>query len=178
MEAYQTQNLALAVTLATCGVPFYEADGQHCPVLNIYSAETIRAMKDRHGLAVYKGWTLEKAAEHAWKNGREGRVVFCFKWTPDLSEIVKAYNAQHAALDAPESPGEPLDVAPAIAAKLACQLLHNRKMLRDAWKRPTPLIAVSGNTQTEDRNGAKVTTGSVKLMSLNASKETRNKLKL
>lgn len=178
-QGYQTQNLALATTLATCGVPFYEADGKLCPVLNIYSPEIIRAMRDQHGLPRYKGWQLEKAVRHAWENGREGRVVFCFQRTPELEQIVSAYNAQRAAIEKEEPSTEPLNIDPAEAARLACQFSHNRKFLRDAWKHPVPLIFItSGVSTVKGENERSTTTGSAKIMSLNASKETRAKLKL
>ena len=58
------------------------------------------------------------------------------------------------------------------------QLLHNRKKLINAWKGCTPIIAVPGGSKTERRGEGTVTTGSMKLMSINPSKETRAKLRL
>lgn len=179
--AYQTNNLSLAVVLATCGVPFYSTpEGQLAPVVNIYTRENLAALG-------FKGRTLEEGAEEAYRKGRPGLVVFAFERTPDLEAIVKAYDDQaevskragaeggktHA-----QDAGE-LDVDPAIAARLGFQFLKNRKTLRDAWKAPVPLLAIQGESRSRtDSNGAKVTLGSCKIISLGASKATRNRLGL
>jgi hypothetical protein len=179
MNAYQTQNFALAVTLATCGVPFYTEDGGN-PVLNIYKPDTLR---NKYGTR-YRGMELEAAVRKAVEDGNPGEVTYCFQRTADLDRIIKAYNEQMQAIEGADptkatSPnGELASMEPDEAARFGAQWSHNRKKLAQAWKGAQPMIAVPGNSRTETQGSKTVTVGSMKLMSLNASPETREKLRL
>jgi hypothetical protein len=180
MQSYQTQNFALALTLATCGVPFFTDEGQSHPILNVYSAEILRTKYGNR----YKGLDLEKAAGAAHNDGNQGQVTYCFERTETLERILNAYGSQAAQYqgDATDGPtieaGEFVDMEPEDAARICCQLIHNRKKLINAWKGCTPIIAIPGGSKTEKHGEKSVTVGSMKLMSINPSKETRAKLRL
>lgn len=174
MKLFQTQNTALAVTLATLGIPFATSDsGQPAPFLNIYDPGILKRLG-------YTGWNLEDAARDAHAKGRPGIVHYQFQRTPLLEQIIAAYNKRHEQIGAADhglSPApEEIDIDPEIAARLACQLLKNRSDMISGWKSAVPMLVIPGGTSSEadpTRPGGKVLTGSCKMISLNASPATR-----
>lgn len=173
MQPYQTQNFALALTLATCGVPFTTKDGLS-PILNVYSAELLR---NKYGTR-YRGLTLDEAAQRAYDDGNAGAVTYCFESTPQLAAILSAYNRQLEAIEKDSPTVELAAMEPEEAAALCAQLIHNRKKLLTAWKQAKPLISVRGQSRTETQGHKTVTVGSMKVYSLGASPETRSHLKV
>lgn len=179
MKIFQTQNTALAVTLATLGVPFAtSASGQPAPFLNIYDPGILKRLG-------YTGWNLEDAARDAHKHGRPGIVHYQFQRTPLLEKITAAYNKRHDQISSADfgaaAPPEEIDIDPELAARLACQLLKNRSDMIAGWKSAVPMLVIPGNTSTGSdptRPGGKVVTGSCKMISLNATAETRARLGL
>lgn len=180
MQLFQTQNLALANTLITCGVPPYEEDGKRIFVMNTYTPEIIR----QH--ARYRGWTYERAVENAVENGIPGNVTYCFKDTPELQEICKAFDSQkelikEQAENAPQKPLESageLDLDLDAAGRFAAQWANNRGHLLHLWRKAVPMLAYPGPTQTKKEGEKTVSVGSMKLVSLNASKGTKHRLHL
>jgi hypothetical protein len=176
-QIFQTQNTALAVTLATLGVPFAQTENGHpAPFLNIYDPACLRKLG-------YTGWNLQEAAADAHAKGRPGNVHYQFQRTPTLETVVSAYNARHYQIVAADfsTPPEEIDIPPALAAKFACQLLKNRGDLIAGWKTAVPMLAIPGDTHTAsdpERAGGKIITGSCKLVSLNASAATKARLGL
>lgn len=169
---FQTQNAALATTLATCGVPFYkDSAGTPCPFLNIYDAETLRRLG-------YKGIPLEEAARQAWRSGKKGILVYSFERTELCDRLIRSYDKQSASIAADDAnspiPTEtPLDIEPEIAARLCCQYVKNRNWFTTFWRGSTPFLSLEGDKHTTTENGKSITVGSFKLISLNATKETR-----
>lgn len=179
---FQTQNLSLAVVLATIGVPF----GQGMPVINYYDREVLREIRDGRGNPRYKGMDVEAAAAQAHKDGKPGIVGFSFERTPLLDAVIEGYTAQErviagASTEPNEEGGDRIgNIAadPSQLAAFACQLLKNRRKLRDEWKRPVPVVGFPGETRTVTEGGGTVTTGSLKVIALGASKKTRLRLGL
>jgi hypothetical protein len=172
---FQTQNTALAVTLATCGVPFAtDPNGNAIPFLNIYDAARLE-------LLGYKGWSLREAAHDAWKKGKPGKIIYNFQRTEELEKVIKGFDKRSAILAHPEFKDTDTTLphlSPEEYGALCCQLLHNRKMLLEGWKTAMPHISIMGATHSQSENGREVTVGSFKVFSLNASPETLKKLGL
>lgn len=185
---WDTNNLALAVTLFTCGVPFYSVGDKKLVLYNLYTVELLSAMLDSRGRKLWEGMTIDQAANAAWKSGRKGIVKYCFDRTPALEPIVKAYNQQSAdSKRAMEQPfGTDLGVPAGVispteqdVARIASQLFANRKWLSNEWRKATPFVAVSGRHKLgKESDGTTITTGSGKIYSLNLSDENRRKIKV
>lgn len=185
---WQTNNLALAVTLFTCGVPFFAVGDRKLVLFNLYTVELLSAMLDTRGRKLWDGMTIDEAANAAWKSGRKGNVQYCFDRTPALEGIVKAYNQQSAdSKRAMEQPfGTDLGVPAGVispteqdVARIASQLFANRKWLADQWRKTVPFVAVSGRHKLgKETDGTTITTGSGKIYSLNLSDENRRKIKV
>lgn len=178
MQLFQTQNLALANLLLTCGVPPYEEDGKTYFVTNTYTPDRIRE------LGRYRGWPYEKAVADAVEKGLPGHVTYSFQHTRELEEICQAFDSQKKLIEEQakegarkplESAGE-LDLDPQTAGRLGAQLAANRTLLMQLWKQAVPMLAYPGATRTEKQGEKTVSVGSLKLVSLNASKTTKTKL--
>ena len=170
---YQTNNTMLATALASAGVPFAEENEKRIPSVCLYHAENLGRMG-------YKGKPLWESAHDAWKRKRPGTIVYQFERCELLDRIITAYDKMRKTLDAqagqqsgPNLPGETWpDLQPEDFARIAAFLASNRTWLMDAWWQSPPLLAIYGTATTEDN----VQTNSAKIISLNASEETRRKL--
>jgi hypothetical protein len=91
---FQTDNTALALALAICGVPAPVDDaGNPVPQLMFYDKDTLR----RWG---YKDMPMDEAAMRAIKARRAGKRVFQFQRTPELNRITEAFNKARTILKA------------------------------------------------------------------------------
>jgi len=173
---FQTQNAALALTLATCGVPRPRNEkGELLPCENRYDASTLRALG-------YGGWELEAAVEHAWKKGIRGVVTYNFEKSDFQAQIVAAWDKKSEAIKkqdtsskAYEVKAEEIDLPPFVIAQICCQLLKNRLRFLEEWREVRPLLVFSGPTRKEfDAESGKWTiVGSFKARTLHASAELR-----
>jgi len=167
---FQTQNTALAVTLATCGVPFAEDEHGHAaPFLNIYDAEILR----RHG---YGGQPIEQAALDAHRRGIAGKITYNFQRTPALEKVIKGFDSHMLAIRSPELaqlPPPVLAIDEEVAGRLCAQLMFNRKAIIDGWKTAIPMVAIYGAMQKDTSGDRTEVRGSFKVYSLNASELIR-----
>lgn len=156
---WQTQNTALAVTLATCGVPFAKDEtGNDVPVLNIYDGATLKRLG-------YSGWQLEDAARDAFRTGKRGLVVYQFETCLLLDRILKAYDTYSEGIRKSETDGVPMDsvdVSPEDVARICCQFTKNRNVFVEGWRQVRPIVIEHGATRSYEENGRRVTEGSFK----------------
>lgn len=121
--AYSTRDFAEAVTLATCGVPFFYPDQR---MVHMYRAARLKEI----------GMTARQAVEQ----NIEGEKTWMFKKTPECDTVVAAFAKAWAG---PKSQIQTLpnidigDLALGIATAL-----RNRKELAGDWKYVTPHVAI------------------------------------
>lgn len=143
---WQTQNRALAITLATCGVPFaVDETGQPVPFVHIYDAASLR----QYG-STYKGLPLKEAARRAFHAGHPGVIVYCFQRTPLLDRVCKAYDTAAASITG--SQAAPLHLPhlqPEDVAAICAQFTKNRNAFTEGWKTARPYIRLEGETREE-----------------------------
>ena len=178
MKTYQTQDTALALTLETCGVPFFKDEsGEPRPFVHIYTPQILRKLG-------YRGMRIEEAARQAVEKGQNGIVVYNFERTELCEQIIQAYHKHSEAIAVAEAANRPLEtrieINPIDAARFACQLLRNRRNHTPAklCQAIAPYICMMGEMKTETEGDKTVTVGSFKLIPLNASKELRRELNL
>lgn len=179
-DIFQTQNTALAVTLATCGIPIPKLEsGKYCPFLNVYNAEILAKLG-------YRGLDIETAVRTAHKEGKPGDIFYNFVRCPDQSRVCKAFGKQESLMreaerhgDGPTSTGTcTLNIDE--AARFAAQLLTNRKKLASQWLLATPFILLEGEVTFEPSDDGETATvvGSFTGYFLNASPAIRDHLRL
>lgn len=96
---FQTDNTALALALAICGVPAPANEaGEPVPQLMLYDRSILR----RWG---YVGTLMDIAAAQAIRKRQVGKRIFQFQRTPDLERIVEAFRRATEA----EERGEPVE---------------------------------------------------------------------
>jgi len=183
-QIYQTADTPLAVTLATCGVPF-DADprtGQPMPFLHYYSAEILAKLG-------YKGsgLTIEEAARDALNRGRSGQIVYCFQRVAPIEDVLKAYQRHAAAIAAANQTagghGSQVlarmpAVPPDLAAQICCQFAANRSAMLTGWKTAVPWIHYPGEMREESEGGVTYRVGSFKLVPLGATAATKARIGL
>jgi hypothetical protein len=172
VQLYQTQNRALAVTLATCGVPFARDPERDCdvPFVHLYSVDILRRMRGADGQPLFKGLPLEDAARQAFHSGRPCFIVYNFRRTELCDRVLRAYDAHSRGLTGEQSPGLPpmipLEIEPEQAAILCAQFTHNRNIFTTGWKTAQPYLHYAGSS-TEEKDGTKtVIIGSFRLVPL------------
>lgn len=171
MQLYQHRNLALAVTLATCGVPFpKDREGNDVPFIHFYDVVTLRKMKDEQGRPRYKGWEPMAAAQDAWRNGLRGTVVYQSLHCELLEKILRAYDKHSQMLIAADEGGAPaicnLQIQPEEAARLCCQFTKNRNVFQEGWQKVVPYLEIAGPLRREPDGDRTVFVGSFKLTRL------------
>ena len=183
MSLYQTQNTALAVTLATFGVPYWrDARGMEVRYLNLYDADLLKKMG-------YAGRDIFEAATDAHLRGRNGIIVYNFERNGTLEKIIKGFESRGeklaalsavAATDVAVDPilPRPLDISPEAAGELCCQWAANRRRMISEWPKAPAYVSISGSAKTENAGDKIITVGSFKLVSLQASMEIRRHLGL
>jgi hypothetical protein len=181
VEGYQTTNAALATLLVTLGVPFLKnSAGEDVRVINIYTVTTLRKL----GFGG-QGLSLEEGAELAFSKGRHGDLTYVFEKTPLLEKITEAWEATDIEIKRLDSEGKKassiatINSEPEEVAALACLLQKHRAMVTKMWQHETPCILDSDSSREPGvKEGSSVIVGSFKLISLNASKETRARVGL
>lgn len=172
MFLYQTQNRALAITLATCGVPFAQ-DPEHggdVPFIHLYDVAVLRRMKDEKGQPRFKGEPLEVAARKAFQAGIPGLIVYNFQRTELCDRVLKAYDAHSLRLQQIDQ-GAPLaaltlKIEPEDAAALCCQFTKNRNIFARDWKKLRPYLHLPGASEQRTEGGKTIIIGSFKLTPL------------
>lgn len=175
-QPFTTQDVALAFSLYLAGVPF--ADPAQ-PCFNLYDAEILARLG-------FRGLTIEQAAQAAHDAGKKGEVRYIFARTPELNDLLNAYTAEQKAIadgegTATEHLAKLIPDNPVTRLRAAAVILKLRPQFVNLWKAMDPLIRVPnhGPTKTEETARGKVTTSpGFRVVSLNASAETRKRLKL
>lgn len=193
MEAqhFKTSEAILAFCLDIAGCEFLDP---RQPCVNIYDAEIL-------GNLGYRGKPLWEGAQESWKDQKKGHVEYILKQTPRLLELIRAYRDQCAELEKPGG-NATLIVISIIGALKAGSILEDEALLRIAcvnlktrgdfmniWKKMVPIlrVPVEGKSKSFDTTviakGKSIQANAVekpgfKIVSLNASEETRGHLGL
>jgi len=197
-QPFHTNNAILAFCLWRAGVPFWEPK-QPCMV--VYTLDMIRKFVDGRGEPVFKGWDFDTpVVKEAHKRGFLGRVTYIFIPTERLKTLLMAFKDQEEKLR------EAIPVADIVKTvvtvwsdgmmeddeallRLACIDLKTRVEFMELWRKQVPcieapnegeVVKTQGVIQTKD--GPRVAEiydhPGVRVMSVNASKETRERLGL
>lgn len=155
---YQHKNLALAVTLATCGVPFPVDDGgRPVPFIHFYDGATLKKILGPDGAPLYAGWNVQDAARDAWQRGYRGTVVYQSQRCEMLERILKAYDKHSDLIARSEASGLPiqttLDIDPETAARLCCQFTKNRNTFQEGWRTVVPYVEISSTSRRTTEGG-------------------------
>jgi len=193
---FTTSNAILAYCLHMAGVPWYN---NNSAARVFYSVDILNKFTNGSGEPYYKGWELEKAVEHAHRTGRRGHVDYVFRRIPRLEILLKAYKEQADYLETAEGDANAVvtglvqraaSMEPdVLAVRVACVFLKMRAEFMDIWRAQVPIILIPNkgrvkrsrqtfNTKDGVREGLVIETPGFKVMSLNASKETREHLGL
>jgi hypothetical protein len=184
---FHTADAVLAFSLYLAGIPFYD-DTRPC--INIYDENILKRLG-------FVGLELEEGVRRAVAKKKKGHLEYAFQRTPALSMLLKAYQEQSLALQNDEGTAVDVvhrllkdlttetEVSPFTIIRLACVILKMRIKFVNLWQQIVPLIRVfnEGDAVTieDDMEGS----GRVrrrfpgfKLVSLNASQATKDKMKL
>jgi hypothetical protein len=133
-----------------------------------------------------QGLTLREAVERAVERKKKGHVLYAFKRTPKLRMLLKAYRTQAKIIDDDTVHGTAAQAVARVMGdnlpadtiiKLGCLLLKMRVQFGNMWREMEPMIRVRNEGRAVKRGDRTIYPG-VRIMSLNASEETRKKLKL
>ena len=194
---FSTSNAILAYCLHLAGVPW---ENETHPVKVLYSEAIMDKFTNGAGQPFYKGWEFEKAVEHAHKTKKRGHIEYCFAHTPRLSKLLKAYKQQIADLENKDGylheivrdlAGQLTEIEPDIATlRLACIFLQKRMDFMALWEHQIPLELIPNpgrvrhtretfiDKHGQPRDAKVITSPGMRIMSINASKETREHLGL
>lgn len=176
---FVTENVKLAFALYSAGIPL-------AMIKNTYTAAHLRTLG-------FTGLPIEEATRQAHQRGHAGKVAYSFEKTPQLAEIVKAFDEAQKVADSKEdydfsklalgvfenvqsgalTPNEGI-------AKIICYAMDARREFLKLWKNVVPQIHIKkeGDPTTRDgANGAKIVShpGFIEY-SLNASPEIKRHL--
>lgn len=121
MNYFQTDNPALAVTLALCGVPAPETAAGPMPILMLYTIEHLRSFG-------YANMPAMEAAHRARREGKAGKRIFQFQRTETLERVLDGWRKAESA----HLTGEPMelnDPNPEDVAKWAFYFNEQRRVL-------------------------------------------------
>lgn len=199
-QPFQTTNAILAFCLWRAGIPFWTPE-QPCVV--VYNLEIIRKFVNAAGKPIFEGLELKKAADAAHKRGLRGRVVYIFRPTIRLSELLKAFNDQEKGLARDDITVEAI-IKEIVAQwfdgkiendeallRLACVDLKTRVEFMELWTKQVPCYEVPNEGEVTKRrepfirpSDGKLAESEVwehpgmRIVSVNASKETLEHLGL
>lgn len=179
--------LAFCLYLAGC-----ELSDSNSICFHIYTPEILATL----GL---KGEKLWDGAQRAWINKARGHVEYSFVLTSRCNELIQAYRAQRKELEESDDKASDLvlKIAQTFAAgamlsdemilRIACVNLKIRGEFMNAWKSIVPLLKVPARGKTRKFESTVTVGGKVlpakavekpgyKLISLNASEETKKKM--
>lgn len=159
---FQTNNTALAVSLALNGVPAPKDDrGQPVPQIMLYSPSKLRGMG-------YKNMTADAAASKAMADKRAGMRVFQFERTPDLETIVTAFQRTHHAMEAGNNVAlEKIDNADVAAVVYAANRMRQRML--ECWTLPAFITSEDQLTGEKTKDGGWRASGTFSAISVGAS---------
>lgn len=193
---YQTGNVAIATMLRTLGVGWWKNDNDvEIPCFCQYDLEMLNKLA-RTELPQLKNMDIVEAAKLAHSKGKKGNVKYNFERSELLNTLINSWNKHEAWMDkqqkmangANETTLDFPDIDPGSAARLMCQWTKNRVMISNLWKHITPDVVVWGKSKsgvehypdpkTGEIRERHTKTGSLRIMSVNASEETRKRLKI
>lgn len=155
---FTTGNMALALALQTVGVKLLD-------VWNVYDDDLLRRLN-------------KPSAKAAFDAGSPGKVTYFFEQTPALKPLLDAYDECAAKLKDGEELEE-IEVTAEDTMRVACVVLKKRNEFANLWKGQVPKLLISNGdfTTTSDGNGGgSITSPGFKLISINASAATREKM--
>jgi hypothetical protein len=197
-QPFHTTNAILAFCLWRAGVPFWTPE-QPCWV--IYNLEMIRKFVNGAGKPIFEGWDLKKAIEAAHKRGLRGRVIYIFRPTIRLQELLKSFRDQEQGLARDDISVEAI-IKEIVAQwfdgkiendeallRLACVDLKTRVEFMDLWMKMIPMMEVPNEGEvTRNREWIETKHGprladvydhpGLRAVSINASEETLKHLGL
>jgi hypothetical protein len=199
-QPFHTTNAILAFCLWRAGVPFWTPE-EPCKV--VYSIDIIRKFVNGAGKPIFEGWELKKATEAAHKRGLRGRVVYIFRPTIRLSELLKSFTDQEKGLARDDISVEA--IIKGIVARwfdgkmendeallrLACVDLKTRVEFMELWTKQVPCYEIPNEGEVTKTNEPFVRPSDgktvmselyehpgMRVVSVNASKETLEHLGL
>jgi len=191
---FNTSNAILAYCLHLAGVP-WDNDKHPCKVL--YPESVLNKFVNGSGQPFYKGWVYEEAVKHAHKTKKRGHIEYCFAFTPRLGKLLKAYRKQVAELETRDGflheviaeVANDKSIEPDISTlRQACILLHGRLDFMELWEHQVPCMVIPNPGRVTRSQGTfvdkggrtreclTVTTPGMRIVSVNASPETRKAL--
>jgi hypothetical protein len=197
IQPYYTDNAILAFCLWRASIPFWEPK-QPCIVL--YNLDIIRKFVDGKGDPIFKGWDLEPAIEAAHKRGLRGHVLYVFRPTIRMKDLMEAFREQERILARDDITVESIikTIVDSLSSgdiesdeallRLACVDLKTRIEFMELWRKQVPMMWVNNEGEVEeldeifiDKEGnaqqSKVFDHpGFKIRSINASKATRERL--
>lgn len=186
VSPFHTTDAVLAFSLYLAGIPFYD-DTRPC--INIYDESILKRLG-------FVGLELEDAVRRAVAKKKKGHVEYAFQRTPALPMLLKAYQEQETMLKNDSGTAVEVvhrllkslttetEVSPFTIIRLACIVLKMRIKFVSLWQDIVPLIRVhnegESTTIEEDAETGRVRRRfpGFRLVSLNASQATKDKLKL
>jgi hypothetical protein len=120
---YTTKDFAEAVTLATCGVPFFYPERR---MMNVYRAGDLKS----------RGLSVAQAIER----GIEGDKAWVFVRNADCVKVAAAFKAAWSREPDFKQVLPDFDIAQ--LAQVVATGLRNRKELANDWKHVTPHVAI------------------------------------
>lgn len=168
---FQTNDTALANTLALCGVPAPKDErGQPVPQIMIYDTAALRKLG-------YRGTSVDEAAKQAMKDGKAGVRVFQFEPSPLLDRIVKAHNQAAAWLKAGKNINLP-EVEPADVASIVLAANQMRRKMLSAWNIPAVISSDHSTVGARTPEGGWKASGNFSAISVGASDALKSEVRL
>lgn len=168
---FQTNNTALAIALATCGVPAPKNEkGQPVPQIMLYDLATLKRLG-------YHGLTADEAAARAMRDHRPGVRVFQFERTPTLERVVKAFNQAHAWME----DGQNIHLEEINPEHVACIVYATNRMRRkmlSAFTIPAFISSDSSTVGAKTPDGGWKASGNFSAISVGASDELKKEVRL
>lgn len=174
---FGTDDGILAYCLYLAGIPFFDS---HQPCINVYDKDIL----DKLGLTE-QGMSLEDAVREALRRKKKGHVEYGFKMSTRLNLMIKTYRRQlklneDSSLTAAAMVSEIVgtEVSAEMLMRLACVMMKMRVAFMNVWLEMQPMIRVKNQGRARKLASGATRHPGFRMVSLNASAETRKKLKL
>lgn len=190
-QSFDTREALLALSLALAGCEPMDATQ---PCVNLFDSELLA----KRG---YTGKPLIEGAEEAWHQKEKGDVIYVFKMSPRLPDLVLAYRDQCKQVEELDGTATGLIIKTLgqhelgailqdeMILRVSCVILKTRGQYVNLWKEMVPLLRVpiAGRTKHFDdtilSKGRSVEAKGVKkpgfqVVSLNISDEHRKAMRL
>lgn len=155
---FHTQDTALALALAVVG-------------------QTLVCIWNDYGQAQLE--KLKCTAREAWARGVPGTVRYYFEPTDEIEALKAAFYDERSRLQ--NGNGSTIDIEPEPAVRLLAACLTQRARWSELWKSVTPTVTTRQPGEVtrvpdEDGTGFRINIPGLKTVSINASREVKEKL--